>query len=88
MCMLVPLLIKYSRLVEVVDAHLPRGVNDALIAYDNAHMRDGAAVFTEEGEVAGLRLGQEIHQLAAFNLLGGIAGEKQSRKAGAHLHQA
>ena len=61
MRVLVLLLVKNSRLVEVVDAHLAGGVDDALSVEHHAHMDDFAFLVAEKGEVAGLDLGQEVH---------------------------
>ena len=87
MRMLIPLLIKYTRLVQVVNAHLPRAVDDLLVAHDDAHMGDVSVLLAEESEVTGLGLLQEIHQFTFLNLLRCIAWQSQSCKLGAHLHQ-
>ena len=88
MRMLISLLIEYARLVEVVDAYLPRGVNDALVAHEDAYMRDSSILIAEKGQISGAGFLQEIHQIAASHLLRGIAGEEQATQAGANLHQA
>ena len=67
--MLVPLLIKYASLVEVVDADFAGGVNDALGVEHHAHVDDSAVLIAKESQVARLDLGQEIHQLALLDLL-------------------
>ena len=88
MRVLIPLLIKYPRLVKVVDAYLSRGVDDLLVAHEDAYMGDSSILVTEKGQVAGAGFLQEIHQIAASHLLRGIAGEEQATQAGANLHQA
>lgn len=70
----IALLIKYARLIQIIDADFARGMNDLLIANDDADMGDGAVFVAEESQVAGLRFLKEINQFAAINLLGGIAG--------------
>lgn len=82
------LLIKYACLVEVVDADLAGGVDDLFVTDEDAHMGDASLVVAEEGEVAGLRLLEEIHHLAALGLLRGIAGKEQTCIAGANLYEA
>ena len=67
--MLISLLIKYPRLVEVVDANLPRRMDDLLVAHNDAHMGDDTVLIAEEGQVTRLRLLQEIHQLTFLYLL-------------------
>ena len=62
-------LIKYPSLVQIVDADLSRAMDDLLVAHDDAHVGDVAVFFTEESQVTGKRLLQEIHQLAFFDLL-------------------
>ena len=69
------LLIKYASLVEVVDADLAGGVDDLFVTDEDAHMGNASLVVAEEGEVAGLRLLEEIHHLAALGLLRGVARE-------------
>ena len=86
--MFVPLLIKYTRLVKIVDADLAGRMDDALVAHHNAHVGNAPILVAKEGEVAGLCLLQEIHQVATPHLLRGITGEKESAQAGADLHQA
>ena len=88
MRMLIPLLIKYPRLVQEVDADLSRTMDDLLVAQDDAYMGDVSVLIAEEGQVARLGLLQEIHQLAFLHLLRGIAGEKESAQTGADLHQS
>ena len=88
MRMLVFLLIKYSCLIQEIDADLSGTVDDLFVAHDDAHMGDDAVLITEESQVARLRLLQEIHQLALPYLLRGIARQKESRHAGADLYQA
>ena len=88
MRMLVPLLVEYACLVQVVDADLPRAVDDLLVAHDDAHMGDVTVLIAEEGQVAGLGLLQEIHQIAFFDLLRGVPGEEQAGHTGADLHHA
>ena len=61
MRMLIPLFIKYSCLVQIVNTHLARAMDDLLIAHDDAHVGDDAVLVAEEGQVAGLCLLQEIH---------------------------
>ena len=48
MCMLVALFIKYTRLVEVVDADLAGGMDDALVAHDDAHMSNVSFLVAKE----------------------------------------
>ena len=67
--MLVPLLIENAALVEVVDADLARGMDDAFRVEHHAHMDDMAILVAEKGQVARLDLGQEIDQLAFLDLL-------------------
>ena len=69
MRMLIPLLIKYPRLVQEVDADLSRTMDDLLVAHDDAYVGDVAVLVAEESQVAGLGLLQEIHQLAFLHLL-------------------
>ena len=69
MRMLIPLLIKYPRLIQIIDADLARAVDDLLVAHNDAYMGDDTVLIAEEGQVARLRLLQEIHQLAFFHLL-------------------
>ena len=69
MRVLIPLLIKYPRLVKVVDAYLSRGVDDLLVAHEDAYMRDSSILVAEEGQVAGAGFLQEIHQIATSHLL-------------------
>ena len=88
MRVLVPLLIKYTCLVKVVDANLPRAMDDLLVAHDDAHMGDVAVLLAEESQVAGQRFLQEIHQITFFDLLRGVAGEEKPTQAGTHLHHA
>ena len=54
MSVLIAFLIKYARLVQVVDAYLPRTMDDLFVAHDNAHMSDVAVFFAKESQVAGL----------------------------------
>ena len=88
MRMLIPLLIKYTRLIEEVDADLSRGVDDLLVAHEDAYMRDSSILIAEKSQISGAGFLQEIHQIAASHLLRGIAGEEQATQAGANLHQA
>lgn len=74
MRMFVPFLVEDARLVEVVDAHLTRGMDDALVVKHHAHVYDLTVLVAEEGQVARLDFWQEIHQFAFFDLLGGVAG--------------
>ena len=71
-------LIKYPRLVQKVNADLPRAMDDLFIAHHDAHVGNVAVLVAEESQVAGLGLLQEVHQFAFFDLLRGIAGEKES----------
>ena len=57
----VSVFIEDSALVDAVDAHLSRGVDDVFAVHHDAYMGDGAVVFPEKGEVAGSCFGQEIH---------------------------
>ena len=84
----IALLIKYARLIQIIDADFARGMNDLLIANDDADMGDDAVFVAEEGEVAGLCFLKEINQFAAIDLLRGVAGQEQTRTAGAKLHEA
>jgi len=88
MRMLVPFLVEDAGLVEVVDADLARGMEDALAVEHHAHMDDLAFLVAEESQVAGLYLGKEIHQLAFFDLVGGVAGQQLACRTGAELHEA
>ena len=88
MRMLIPLLIKYPRLVQIVDADLPRTVDDLLVAHDDAHMGDMAVFLAEESQIARLSFLQEIHQLAFLDLLRGVTWQHHSREAGTRLCQA
>ena len=72
-------LVKYTSLVQVVDADLPRAVDDLFVAHDDAYMGDDAVLIAEEGQVARLCLLKEIHQVAALHLLRGIAGQDKTR---------
>ena len=83
MRVLVPLLIKYAGLVEVVDADLARGVEDALRVEHHAYVDDLAVLVAEEGQVTGKDLRQEIHQLALFHLLRGVAWKLLACRTGA-----
>ena len=49
-------LVEDTRLVKVVDADLPRTVDDPLVAHDDAHMGNVAVFLSEESKVAGLCL--------------------------------
>ena len=86
--MLVRLLVEDARLVQKVDADLPRAVDDLFATHDDAHVGDDAVLIAEEGQVARQGFLQEIHQLAFLHLLRGIAGEEESAQAGADLGQA
>ena len=88
MRMLVPFLVENAGLVEVVDADLARGVKDALVVEHHAHMDDLAILVAEESQVARLDLGQEIYQLANFDLIGGIAWKELACRTSAKLHEA
>ena len=76
--MRIQLLIKYARLVEVIDADFARSMDDLLVADDDAHMGDAAVFVAKESEVARLSLLQEIDQLAAIDLLRGVARKEQT----------
>ena len=65
----IALLIKYTGLVQIIDADFARGMNDLLIANDDADMGDDAVFVAEESQVAGLRFLKEINQFAAIDLL-------------------
>lgn len=65
----IALLIKYTGLVQIIDADFARGMNDLLIANDDADMGDDAVFVAEEGEVAGLCFLKKINQFAAIDLL-------------------
>ena len=65
----IALLIKYARLVQIIDADFARCVDDLLVADDDADMGDGAVFVAEESQVAGLCLLKEINQFAAIDLL-------------------
>ena len=65
----IALLIKYARLVQIIDADFARGVNDLLVANDDAHVGDGAVFVAEKSQVARLRFLKEINQFAAIDLL-------------------
>jgi len=69
MCMFVLVLVENSCLVEEVDAYFTRGVDDLLVAHDDAHMGDDAILIAEEGQIARSCFLQKIHQLAFFDLL-------------------
>ena len=79
----IALLIKYTGLVQIIDADFSRGMNDLLVANDDADMGDDAVFVAEEGEVAGLCFLKEINQFAAIDLLRGVAWQEQTRAAGA-----
>ena len=66
---LVLLLVEDARLVEVVDADLPRGVDNTFIVEHHAHMDNLAFFVAEESQVARLDFRQEVHQLALLDLL-------------------
>ena len=61
MCVLILFFVEDACLVEVVDAHLPRAVDDLFVAHDDAHMGDVAVFLAEESKVAGTRILQKIH---------------------------
>lgn len=61
MRVLVLLLVEDTRLVQIVDADLPRAVDDLLVAHDDAHVGDVAVFIAEESKVARQCLLQEIH---------------------------
>ena len=84
----IALLIKYTGLVQIIDADFSRGMNDLLVANDDADMGDDAVFVAEEGEVAGLCFLKEINQFAAIDLLRGVAWQEQTRAAGTKLHEA
>ena len=65
----IQLLIKYTRLVEVIDADFARGMDDLLVADDDAYMGDVVVFVAKESKVARLGFLQEIDQLAAADLL-------------------
>ena len=48
MCVLVFLLIKYSCLVQEINADLSRTVDDLFVAHDDAHMGDDTVLITEK----------------------------------------
>ena len=84
---LVLLLVEDAGLVEVVDADLSRGMEDAFAVDHHAHVDDLPILVAEEGQVARLDLGKEIHQVALFDLLGGVAGEELACCTGTELHE-
>ncbi len=88
MGMLVAFLVEDARLVEVVDADLPRGVEDAFGVEHHAHVDDVPFLVAEERQVAGLDLGKEIHQFALFDLLGGVTGKELASRPSAELHKS
>ena len=59
--MLPSFLIKYSSLVQKVDANLPRGMDNLLVFHDDAYMGNAAIFVAEESQIAGLGFLQEIH---------------------------
>lgn len=69
MCVQIALLIKYTGLVQIIDAYFARGMNDLLIANDDADMGDDAVFVAEESQVARLRFLKKINQFAAIDLL-------------------
>lgn len=56
MRVLVLLLVEDTRLVQIVDADLPRTVDDLLVAHDDAHMGNVAVFLSKESKVTGLCL--------------------------------
>ena len=74
MCMIVPLLIKYTGLIQIVDAHLAGSMDDTLVVEHHADMDDMTFFIAEKGQISWLDLGQEIHQFAFFDLLRGVSG--------------
>ena len=87
MRVLIPFLVEDAGLVEVVDADLTRGVDDALAIKHDTHVNDFAFLIAEKGQVAGLDLGQEIHQLTLMDLLRSIAGKHFACCSGAELDE-
>ena len=61
MRVLVLFLVKDAGLVEVVDANLAGGVDDAFRVEHDAYVDDVAVLVAEESEVTRLDLGQEVH---------------------------
>ncbi len=88
MRVLVTFLIEYASLVEVIDANLARGVNDAFCVEHHAYMNDAAFLVAEKCQVTGLDFRQEIHQLAFVDLLGCVAGKEFACRTGTELYEA
>ena len=81
--MFIPFPVEDTRLVEEIDAHLARSVDDLFVAEEDADVGDAAVFVAEEREVAGLCFLEEIDQLATFHLLRRIAREEETSRAGA-----
>jgi len=75
MGVLVALLIKYTCLVQIVDAYFSRGVDDTLRVKHDAYMDDFSILVAKKRQVSGSNLRKEIDQLSFLNLLRGITGE-------------
>ena len=73
MRVLVALLVEDACLVEKVDADFAGGVDDLLVAHNDAHMGDVAVFVAEKSQVARACFLQKIDQLATFHLLRGVA---------------
>ena len=86
--MLVLVLVENSRLVEEVDADFARCVDDLFAIHNDAYVGDTSVLVAEESQVAGLRLLQEIHQIATGDLLVGVAGKKETAQSCADLREA
>ena len=69
MRVLVALLVEDACLVEKVDADFAGGVDDLLVAHEDAYMGDSSILVAEKGQVAGAGFLQEIHQIATSHLL-------------------
>ena len=87
MCVLVPLLIKYSSLVKKVNADQAGSMDDVFRVEHHAHMDDMAFFIAEKRQVARFDLREEIYQLAFLDLFGGVTGKEFACGSGAKLHK-
>ena len=65
--------VENASIVELVDTHLPRGMDNLARSANHAHMHDAAFFILEECQVANLTFRSEIQWLPQLNLLRGVS---------------
>lgn len=74
--------------VQSVDLHVAGGVQNLVVAANNAHVDDVALLVLEESEVSNTGFVHKINGIAVFHLIGCIAGQAYADAVVHILHKS